>query len=44
MIKTNRVKLNIQYDHIMQDYDIYKIGQDLNGMDKEQRKIVTKGV
>ena len=44
MIKTNRVKLNIHYDHIMQDYDIYKIGQDLNGMDKEQRKIVTKGV
>lgn len=40
MIKTNRVKLNIHYDQIMQDYDIYKIGQDLNGMDKEQRKVV----
>lgn len=40
MIKTNRVKLNIHYDHIMQDYDIYKVGQDLNGMDKEQRKVV----
>lgn len=40
MIKTNRVKLNIHYDQIMQDYDIYKVGQDLNGMDKEQRKVV----
>lgn len=25
MIKTNRVKLNIHYDHIMQDFDIYKL-------------------
>ena len=44
MIKTNRVKLNIHYDHIMQDFDIYKVGQNLNGMDKEQRKVVTHGV
>lgn len=44
MIKTNKVKLNIHYDHIMRDYDIYRIGQELKGMDKEQRKIVQNSV
>ncbi len=27
MIKTNKVKLEIHYDHINRDYDLYRIQQ-----------------
>ena len=37
MIKTSNIKIKVNRNSIVRDYDIYKIGQDLNGVDKEQR-------
>lgn len=41
MIKTNKVKLEIHYDHIIHDYDLYKI-QAKRSDDKEDEKCVLK--
>ena len=41
MIKTNKVKLEIHYDHIIRDYDLYKI-QAKRSDDKEDEKCVLK--
>lgn len=41
MIKTNKVKLEIHYDHIIRDYDLYKI-QPKRSDDKEDEKCVLK--
>lgn len=41
MIKTNKVKLEIHYDHIIRDYDLYKI-QPIQTGDKDEEKCVMK--
>lgn len=41
MIKTNKVKLEIHYDHIIHDYDLYKI-QPIQTGDKDEEKCVMK--
>lgn len=41
MIKTNKVKLEIHYDHIIRDYDLYKI-QAKRSDDKEDEKCSEK--
>lgn len=42
MIKTNRVKLNIHYDHIMRDYDIYKLSIKQNEESADGWSVVRK--
>ena len=44
MIKTNRVKLNIHYDHIMRDYDIYKLFIKQNGESSDGWSVVRKSL
>lgn len=44
MIKTNRVKLNIHYDHIMRDYDIYKLYIKQNGESSDGWSVVRKSL
>lgn len=41
MIKTNKVKLEIHYDHINRDYDLYRI-QPKQTDDKDEEKCVLK--
>lgn len=41
MIRTNKVKLEIHYDHIIRDYDLYKI-QPIQTGDKDEEKCVMK--
>lgn len=41
MIKTNKVKLEIHYDHIIRDYDLYRI-QPKQTDDKDEEKCVLK--
>ena len=44
MIKTNRVKLNIHYDHIIRDYDIYKLSIKQNGESSDGWSVVRKSL
>lgn len=41
MIKTNKVKLEIHYDHIIRDYDLYRI-QPKRTDEKDEEKCVLK--
>lgn len=41
MIKTNKVKLEIHYDHIIRDYDLYRI-QPKQTDEKDEEKCVLK--
>lgn len=41
MIKTNKVKLEIHYDHIIRDYDLYRI-QSKRTDEKDEEKCVLK--
>lgn len=37
MIKTNKVKLDLHYNNIIRDYDVYKVYQEHKGDDEKER-------
>ena len=39
MIKTNKVKLDLQYNNIIRDYDVYKVYQEHKGDDEKERTV-----
>lgn len=39
MIKTNKVKLDLHYNNIIRDYDVYKVYQEHKGDDEKERTV-----